>query len=173
MTCHDDYDDVPLQAADKPVYVVGIDGSPASAAALRWATSRSGAAEVRAVYVYNASNLLPAAHAAYLPSAPPALFWERQAAQQQAEAFVAAALPGNSHSPVLPVAVEGDPRHALVAASHDADVLVLGASHRTAFGTRVLGSTSSTCAAHAGCPVMVVPQAWSPRRTAAVTAPAR
>jgi nucleotide-binding universal stress UspA family protein len=165
MTCHDSYDS-PRDESDKPVYVVGIDGSPASAAALRWAASRPDAGEVRAVYVFHAANLLPAAHAAYIPPAPPALAWQRLVAQETAESFVTQALSEQGRSVVLPLAIEGEPRHVLVELSRDADVLVLGASHRTAFGTRVLGSTSTVCAAHADCPVMVVPEAWSPRRRA-------
>jgi nucleotide-binding universal stress UspA family protein len=166
MTCHDDYD-TPLDQTDGSVYVVGIDGSAASAAALRWAASRPDAGEVRAVYVFHASNLLPAAHAAYIPPAPPALGWQRQVAQETAESFVTQALSEQSRPSVVPLAIEGEPRHVLVELSRDADVLVLGASHRTAFGTRVLGSTSTICAAHARCPVMVVPEAWSPRHPAA------
>ena len=152
MTCHDNYDSL-LDPAPQPVYVVGIDGSAASAAALRWAVSRPGAREVRAVYVFHASNGLPVAHPA----------------QDLAESFVAQALPEESWCEVHSLAIEGEPRHVLVELSREADVLVLGASHRTAFGTRVLGSTSSICAAHAACPVMVVPEAWSPRSAPAVT----
>lgn len=153
-------DDRPLESHVKPVYVVGIDGSAASAAALRWATSRPDVGQVRAVYVFHTSNLVPPARAAHLL---PALGWQRQAAQDQAESYVQQALSGRTAAPVVVTAVEGEPRHTLIERSRDADVLVLGASHRTAFGTRVLGSTSSACAAHAACPVMVVPEAWSPR----------
>ena len=170
MTCYDHYD-TPSDQIDKPVYVVGIDGSPASAAALRWAVDRPGDREVRAVYVFRDANLLPAARAAYVPPAPPALLWQRQAAQEMAESFVAQALPELSRPAVQAAAVEGEARHVLVELSRGADVLVLGASHRTALGSRVLGSTSSSCAAHAGCPVMVVPEAWSPRSAQAATPP--
>jgi nucleotide-binding universal stress UspA family protein len=172
MTCHDDYERTAEGTTISPHYVVGVDGSPAGAAALRWAVHQASTTggTVEAVYAFHGQSLLPAARAAYLPPAPPASLAQQLDAEETLAAHVHAALTDDptAASSVRRAAVGGEPRHVLVDRSAEADVLVLGASHRTAFATRVLGSTASTCAAVAHCPVMVVPEAWAPRPAAEV-----
>lgn len=51
----------------------------------------------------------------------------------------------------------GSASGALVAASADLDLLVVGAHDRTAIATVLQGSVSSTLVRHASCPVLVVP----------------
>ena len=170
MTCHDDYQPTADATTTSPHYVVGVDGSPAGAAALRWAVHqvRTTGGSVEAVYAFRGQPPLPAARAAYLPPTPPASLAQQLDAEETLATHVHEALEDDpmADSVVRRAAIGGEPRHVLVDASAHADVLVLGASHRTAFATRVLGSTASTCAAVAHCPVMVVPEAWSPRPAA-------
>jgi nucleotide-binding universal stress UspA family protein len=51
---------------------------------------------------------------------------------------------------------EGDPAAALVAASEDADQLVVGTRGRSPFMGAVLGAVSLRCATAARCPVTLI-----------------
>lgn len=62
-------------------------------------------------------------------------------------------------------------RTTLVAASRDAELVVVGTRHRSHAGRLLLGSTSRYCAEHAEAPVVVVPlpaEITAPARTAVV-----
>jgi nucleotide-binding universal stress UspA family protein len=54
-------------------------------------------------------------------------------------------------------AIEGNPARALLVASEDADLLVVGSRGHGAFVGAFLGSVSHQVVAHARCPVVVVP----------------
>jgi nucleotide-binding universal stress UspA family protein len=58
--------------------------------------------------------------------------------------------------PLLPLVAEGDPAESLLAASKDADILVLGTRGRSHLAGLLLGSVSQICAAAARCPVVLV-----------------
>ena len=51
---------------------------------------------------------------------------------------------------------EGDATEALIAASKDADMLVLGIRGRSPVAGLMLGSVSQACAASATCPVVLI-----------------
>jgi nucleotide-binding universal stress UspA family protein len=51
--------------------------------------------------------------------------------------------------------LEGYPGPALVDASHDADLLVVGSNGHGEFADIVLGSAGMHCVTHAQCPVLV------------------
>jgi nucleotide-binding universal stress UspA family protein len=51
---------------------------------------------------------------------------------------------------------EGDPAEALITASKDADLLVLGTRGRSPLAGLLLGSVSQLCAAAASCPVVLI-----------------
>jgi len=175
MTCHDNYESE-TPATSRPdgsvvtarKFVVGVDGSPAAASALRWAVHQARAARtsVLAVHAFHGPTLLPAARAAH--PAPRVALGQQVTAEETLALYVREALADQPEDVqlVTRLCVGGEPKHVLVEQSRGADVLVLGASHRPAFATRVLGSTASTCAAIAACPVLVVPEAWSADRAA-------
>ena len=136
--------------------VVGIDGSDASRDALRWAVedARARGAEVVALHAYEAP--VPVLDAA--PATPvdlPGLVAEAQDDAQQFVTKVVDEVVGNVVSvDVAPIAVEDDPARALLDASRDADLLVVG-SHGHGLSGLLLGSVSLECAQHAACPVLI------------------
>jgi nucleotide-binding universal stress UspA family protein len=136
--------------------VVGIDGSDASKNALRWAVedARARGAEVVALHAYEAQvQVLDATTAT--PVDLPGLSFEAQADAQQFVAKVVDEVIGSVVSvDVAPIAVEDEPARALVDASRDADLLVVG-SHGHGLSGLLLGSVSLECAQHAACPVVI------------------
>jgi nucleotide-binding universal stress UspA family protein len=135
--------------------LVGIDGSDASKAALRWAVedARARGAEVVALHAYEVP--VPAADA--VPVAPvdlPALAAETHAGALRFVTGVVDEVVGKSVTlNVAPIVVEDEPVRALLDAARDADLLVVG--HRGHRLTGLLGSVSLECAQHAACPVLI------------------
>ena len=136
--------------------VVGIDGSDASKNALRWAVedARARGAEVVALHAYEAPvSVLDATTAT--PVDLPGLSFEALTDAQQFVAKVVDEVIGSVMSvDVAPIAVEDEPTRALVDASRDADLLVVG-SHGHGLSGLLLGSVSLECAQHAACPVVI------------------
>jgi nucleotide-binding universal stress UspA family protein len=136
--------------------VVGIDGSDASKDALRWAVedARARGAEVVALHAYEVT--VPTTDA--VPTAPvdlPGLIAEVYNDAQQFVTEVVREVVGNSVGvDVAPIAVEDAPAKALLDASRDADLLVVG-SHGHGLSGLLLGSVSLECAQHAACPVLI------------------
>jgi nucleotide-binding universal stress UspA family protein len=69
--------------------------------------------------------------------------------------------------PCRTVLREGFPSSSLVALSHQASLVVVQHQDRSALGRIFVGSTAARVAAHAGCPVVVVPSDWEPMTDAA------
>jgi nucleotide-binding universal stress UspA family protein len=136
--------------------VVGIDGSEASKRALRWAVedARARGAEVVALHAYEVP--VPAPDAA--PASPvdlPGLVAEIHDEAQQFVTKIVDEVVGNVVSvDVAAIAVEDVPAKALLDASRDADLLVVG-SHGHGLSGLLLGSVSLECAQHAACPVLI------------------
>ena len=142
--------------------MVGVDGSDASHDALRWAAEE---AKLR-------SATLVALHAwSFVPAQPigdpgmlavPAgdlagqLNAENDAAQIGLDQAVEAALGAGSEVQLERRLVEGDAGEALVAASRDAVLVVVGSHGRSGFKAALLGSVSRHVVDHAACPVVVV-----------------
>ncbi|MHB1613228.1 MAG: universal stress protein [Actinomycetes bacterium] len=130
--------------------VVGVDGSPSSVGALRWAAgyARCSGAPVHVVEAW----VTP--HVAGFPL-DPAGDGGRAKAQADLEAVVAAAeLP--AEVTVTVQLVDGHPTQALLDAARSADLLVLGSRGHGGFTGMLLGSVSQHCVQHASCPVLVV-----------------
>jgi len=137
--------------------VVGIDGSPESMLALRWALAE---AKLRGValrvvhtwaYPYIAAGpaLDPVLDADIIDNA------ERVAegvARSQLDELGDARVGVDIERSI----VEGAPAPALLEAAEGADLLVVGSRGRGGFTGLLLGSVSQQCAHHAPCPVVIV-----------------
>jgi nucleotide-binding universal stress UspA family protein len=129
--------------------VVGVDGSPQSEDALRWAAAQASRAhaELRAVLAWE----LPLG---YGLTVRPETDWAAHGAALL-DATVRRALEERDAAGVVQEVVEGSPAGELLRAAEDADLLVVGSRGRGGFAGMLLGSVSRHVAAHATCPVVV------------------
>ncbi|WP_432072215.1 universal stress protein [Streptomyces wuyuanensis] len=143
--------------AEGPV-LVGVDGSPASEAAVDFAFAEAAlrGSGVLALHAYTPWNApLPPPQDPSMPYAnPPGAVTEAE------ERLLAEALAGRRETypgvPVEHAVVRGDTRKALIEASASAQILVVGARGRGGFKGLLLGSVSQAMLHHAHCPVAVV-----------------
>jgi nucleotide-binding universal stress UspA family protein len=138
-----------------PRIVAGVDGSPSSMAALRWATGQAGltGATVDAVIAWHYPVL--AASGGYglaVPELGPDDF--REIAEKTVAGAIGALSPARDVR-VRPLVVEGDPARVLLDASAGADLLVVGTRGHGGLTEALLGSVSQHCVQHAACPVVV------------------
>ena len=111
--------------------VVGVDGSESAASALRWAAGE-----------------------AFRRDCPLTVIAESAVADQVQD--VAARYP-SVHIGLT--RTTGTPARALVEASRGAAMLVVGSRNGHLGGQALLGSVSAYCAAHALCPIVIIPDA--------------
>lgn len=139
-----------VSTEDGPVVVVGVDGSPNSAAALRWAARYATlrGAELHAVIAWE--NVLGFGFA---PISAQAL---EQEAQQVLERTVNKVLGKEHPLEVVPMVIRGNPTEVLVEAAHDAELLVVGDRGYGGFAGLLLGSVGENCVRQARCSVVVV-----------------
>jgi len=140
-----------------PGIVVGIDGSDNSRKALEWAVREAGlrgtSLTVLAVHQV-ATNYWTGAPEKYAADAP-----ETEMVRQAAEDAVQKAVSqvgGPAPASVTVRAVSGVPARELVAASADADLVVVGSRGGGGFARIRLGSVSNQVASHADSPVVVI-----------------
>ena len=132
--------------------VVGVDGSPSSKAAVRWAVAqaRHTGGRLRAVAAWE----IPV-YAGWLPTVPYdelAVAAGKMLSESVGEVLA-------SEEPGVEVAegvVPGHPAQVLVDESAHASLLVVGSRGRGTFAGTLLGSVSQHCVQHAHCPVVVV-----------------
>ena len=135
--------------------VVGIDGSPGSRRALEWAVreARAHSDEILAIYAWS-YPIVVGMFDSVLP-VPEGVDLEKEAAEflQRTVDKIA----GDAGVRIRIEVVQGSAGNALVDASRDADVLVVGSRGFGGFRGLLLGSTGQQCAVHAHCPVLIVP----------------
>lgn len=152
--------------------VVGIDGSPESKRALRWAAdeARLRDADLQVVYAYGPpEEYNPYALAYGVDAGSPDLAadereWQERhdaRAHERAEAVVHGVvrevMPADDEVRTESIAVRDTrPARALMHSARGADLLVVGSRGRGGFAGLLLGSISQQCAHHAPCPVVVV-----------------
>lgn len=136
----------------RPV-VVGVDGGPDSLRALKWAAEY--AAALDAPLIALTAYQLPAVYGPYAMAG-----WEgsseleRSAREMLADAVRNALGDDASYKPAV---LQGHAAEALIAASGDARLVVVGSRGRGGFTGMLLGSVSQHVVAHAHCPVVVLP----------------
>jgi nucleotide-binding universal stress UspA family protein len=142
--------------SDTPRIVAGVDGSPSSLAALRWAVRQAvltgGVVEAIMAWQY------PVVAAGY--GWAPAAMVDDGNYQEISEKVLAEATsdgidPGDQ-ALVRPRVVEGNASRVLLDAAADADLLVVGSRGHGGFTEALLGSVSQNCVHHARCPVVIV-----------------
>ncbi|MEV4611587.1 universal stress protein [Kitasatospora sp. NPDC049258] len=131
--------------------VVGIDGSPSSQAALRWAV-RQAALMGATVDVVGAWEGIP------LFAGPtvvdPTL--EAETARRRFDQEIHEVLGDDRPVEVRERLVQGNPTDVLLDAATGAELLVVGSRGHGTFARALLGSVSTRCAMHASCPVVIV-----------------
>jgi len=129
--------------------VAGVDGSPASADALRWAARQAEltGAELRAVSSWRWPN--------YITVKPPGLDLAADT-ERTLDELVDQLLADHPGLTVTRRVVEGPPGPVLLAQADGAELLVVGARGRAAFAGMLLGSVAEYCVRNGDCPVVVV-----------------
>ena len=138
-----------------PRIVAGVDGSPSSLAALRWAVRQAEftGATVDAVIAWHYPVL-----AVPMGPAPVAMLdtadFEKGADETISDAISAAV--GTSRVRVSAQVKEGNAAQVLLDAAAGADLLVVGSRGHGGFAEALLGSVSQHCVHHAPCAVVIV-----------------
>ncbi|MFE0512716.1 universal stress protein [Streptomyces sp. NPDC058964] len=135
-----------------PRVVVGVDGSTASYAALRWAVRYAGlvGGTVDAVAAWE----LPGLYSWSAPAVDVDVDVEdaRQRMQQELTDVLGADAAGSIRTHVA----HGNAADVLLRAAEGAEVLVVGSRGRGGFTRALLGSVSQHVSHHADCPVVIV-----------------
>lgn len=133
------------------VIVVGVDGSPASNAALEWAARQAEftgcTLEVVATWEWPMSLGFAAIPSEYDPV---------NDMKEVLRPIVSALATSHPKVAVETRIVEGHPSQVLVEASRGASLLVVGSRGLGEFSGMVIGSTSMHCVTNAHCPVVVL-----------------
>jgi nucleotide-binding universal stress UspA family protein len=130
--------------------VVGVDGSAASAAALRWAIRQSKLTGTGLDAVISWTIPAAAAETGALPD-------NYNPARDAEQTLVEAVGPERSADLDLrTIEIEGAPGPGLVDYSEHAELLVIGSRGHGFVAGLLLGSVSEYCVSHAHCPVLVL-----------------
>ena len=140
------------QGQDDRRIVVGVDGSPSSTAALRWAIRQAKltGCVVEAVIAWQ----LPTSYG-FAPIVQDGLDFAGDAGKVLFEKLneVAGEDPDVM---ILPIVQEGQAADVLIRAARGADLLVVGCRGHGGFARVLLGSTSQQCVHHSPCPVLIM-----------------
>jgi nucleotide-binding universal stress UspA family protein len=137
------------------IVLVGVDGSPESGAALKYAVAEANrrGARLRVVSTYFPEYSV---HGRTEPVTASETGVEVDL-EQEIRHMVEDALAGDAlPQPAEIVVAAGPAAGVLIDASGEVDVLVLGHRGRGGFASMLLGSVSLQCVLHARCPVIVV-----------------
>jgi len=134
--------------ADRRI-VVGVDGSPSSILALRWAANLVPVlgTSITAVTAWQ----VQVAFGTFMP-----VDWQPEEwAEQIVSEAVAAAFAGEEPCPVKTAIRQGQPAHVLIEESATASLVVVGSRGHGGFAGLLLGSVSAAVAEHAHCAVLI------------------
>jgi nucleotide-binding universal stress UspA family protein len=145
-------------------FVVGVDGSAAGRAALRWAVAQAADHDGGSIHVVAAWRREAPSPGASKAASPKDRLTEMLAAE-----VAAIGVDGHAGTEISTAVVEGSPADVLAEASRDADMLVLGKHGHGKAWHMLVGWTSEECARRVDCPVVIV----SPPAKAKATAKAK
>jgi nucleotide-binding universal stress UspA family protein len=131
--------------------VVGVDGSPDAARALAWAIDEAKRRDMTMVLVHGVEVGAIAAS----PYGGGAVLEQLEASGKRLleEAVAAVSAEGLPFDCVMEI---GSGAHALIEASRNADLVVVGSRGHGGFVGMLLGSVSNACTHHAHCPVVII-----------------
>ncbi len=135
--------------------VVGVDGSPGSVEAMKWAVDE---ARLRGAELHAAIGWDPYAYVV-IPDGATTTDWDhlQDEARAKLEHVINEVIPDPAErDAVVRVVVEGHPTPMLQKLSQDADLIVVGARGHGGFMGLLLGSTSDQIVKHSACSVAVV-----------------
>ena len=137
--------------------VVGVDGSPASSAAVCWAARDAAMRNVPLTLVHAYNTYVPTFPQIPL-SAGVALFQEEDGRQvlEQAVKIAEDAVKADQNIAIASELKCSPPVPTMVDLSEEAEMVVVGSNGRGAVGRVLLGSVSSGVVRHAKCPVAVI-----------------
>jgi nucleotide-binding universal stress UspA family protein len=143
------------QNRDKPRIVAGVDGSPSSVDALRWAVRQAelSGGTVDAVIAWQYPMI-----AGGMGWAPMSGLDDTDYAELATKALSDSVgqVDAAANVPVRQVVRAGNPAQMLLDAASGADLLVVGSRGHGGFADALIGSVSQRCVHHARCPVVVV-----------------
>jgi nucleotide-binding universal stress UspA family protein len=144
-------------SSERPVVVVGVDGSSESIEALCWAVgyARRTGGTVRAVIAWQHQIHPYSSYAGVAMVFPETLDFEEEA-RESLRGLVTDVVGKSECPPIQQLVLEGHPAALLVEESKSADLLAVGARGHGAFTDLLIGSVSNHCVHHAACPVLVV-----------------
>lgn len=134
--------------------VVGVDGSPSSLTALRWALgeARLRGAEVEVIHSWSLTPMVdPMGYASYVPVEELSLAAKTvvETAMKSVEEFV-------GKTKVSTKVTRGPAAATLLEAAQNAELLVVGRRGHGGFMGLLLGSVAEQVAHHSACPVVIV-----------------
>jgi len=138
--------------------VVGVDGSSDAERAVGWALNEARLCGDTVLLVH--AWQYPAIAVTTYAGEPLPVFGHDEIEKVASELLAKARDHASTREPSVDVQtrlVEGHPGAALVDASGDARLLVVGSRGRGGFKGMLMGSVSTSCVHHARCPVVVVP----------------
>jgi nucleotide-binding universal stress UspA family protein len=141
-----------------PRIVAGVDGSPSSAGALRWAIGQATltGASVDAVIAWHYPDLAASGGYGLAAGAIEPSYDFQEAAEKIVAEAISNALDPASDVRVHARVAEGNAARVLLDAADGAELLVVGSRGHGGFTEALLGSVSQHCVHHAPCPVVVL-----------------
>jgi nucleotide-binding universal stress UspA family protein len=139
-----------------PRIVVGVDGSPSSRTALRWAIRQANFTNgaVDAVLAWQIPMVLQGYGMAPIYVEEDGSFEEN--AKKTIETVIGEEVEPADSERVRSLVINGHPAEVLLAVAVGADLLVVGSRGHGEFAQALLGSVSQNCVHHASCPVLIM-----------------
>ena len=144
--------------SNAPHIVVGVDGSPSSRAALRWAVRQAaltgGTADAVIVrHAPTSTGMIGGFGQSPAETADEGVVAD--SARQQLDTIINEEVKPDDRNKVHARVFDGHPAEALMTAGADADLLVVGSRGHGGFAGVALGSVGQYLAHHANCPVLI------------------